>query len=196
MPPEQGGTIQQNLYRVLAAVEFLTDRTKEIAEGAKERDKQLAGIQDSFRTLAEQVRDLARAAKDQQDATAVALRDAKHDTRNSLQVISARMELTDSHVKALDQKYEVLQETVRTLGTTADTLVTQSTATQAAVANTQAAVAKLQKPVQDLLTLRRHVYAFGALFASIFATLWVAGQPLITWTVNHLMSIWFPSEHK
>lgn len=185
-------SIQQSVYRVLASVDALGEKIKDMSEGGKSRDARLETIIDMFRTQGDQIKDLARGAKEQQDQTAIALRDAKHETRNSLQTVTGQIGLVDSHVKNVDLRLDTMGADITRLQAEVAGIKGQSTNIQAKVDSLGDDVTQLKTSIDPLLKMRRQAISLAAVLGSVIAVVSIIGHPMWVWFVEHVMSTLFP----
>lgn len=178
---EPSGNVQQNVYKILANLDVQTERILDIQTSAKRRDEKLETILDIVRTHGQEIQALSVRS----DTAIVA---AKEEALKHYQIVTGQVSLVDQHLRTIDlQIASVLTDVGKLKGDTSGI--------QTQVKNLSTEVVGLKESVTPIINLRRHVFAIGAMIASVFGVIWYAVQPLVTWIINYELGKFFPGHN-
>lgn len=119
---------------------------------AGEIRQQIGEILATVRTLERDLAERRTDARESEQRLNTELRAIKHDSRNSQQIIQARLELLQVGHSRLDQRLQTVEQNV----------------------------IDLRGPVDELVTLRKRMGALGLMGLSLLAVVWALAGPL--WT--------------
>jgi hypothetical protein len=152
MPPVS--STERDLGKLLAAVEYLTDINKQDREDGRERSKKLDYIADGLVIVNEKLREQSRAALEQEARFNASLRDVKHAAANSSQVLTSRMDLVTINIEKIESR-------VADAATKMAALASEQAKIRSEVADVKSDTHKLQAPVNQLVSVRRAIIAWG-----------------------------------
>jgi chromosome segregation ATPase len=145
---------ERDLGRLLAAVENLTAVNKEDREDGRERSKKLDNISDKLQIVDEKLREQSRLALEQEIRVNASIRDAKDTAENNSKMLNSR-------INSVSLDIEEVKKRIAETTTKMTDLASEQTKIRAEVGDVKSDTLKLQVPVNQLVSIRRAMIAWG-----------------------------------